>query len=491
MEMDAMQSKPHGSVGPLISAWRADPSIGGNVVAWETAPAQPARVEDFPPEISPPLRNALERLGIPSLYIHQAEAWRQIRAGQHLVVSTGTASGKTMCYNLPVIDSLLRSGQGRALYIFPTKALAQDQKNNLARLLEVIDPRDLKGYPPGQVTVGVYDGDTPSDLRASIRGKAQIVITNPDMLHTGILPHHTLWAEFFRNLRFVVVDEMHIYRGVFGSHVANVIRRLKRLAQHYGAQPQFILTSATIANPIELSSRLVEEQAMLISEDGSARGARHFLIFNPPVVDKDLGLRRSSLLESVRLAKTCLTYDIQTIIFGRSRRTVELVLSYLRDSFPGAENRIRGYRSGYLSLERRAIEQGLRSETVDAVVATNALELGIDIGGMGASLMVGYPGSIAATWQQAGRAGRKAGASLAVLIASADALDQFLAHHPDYFFSRPIEQALVNPDNLLILLQHLQCAAFELPFQRGEGFGRVPQETVDEFLRYLEDSSVL
>ena len=422
--------------------------------------------------------------GIEALYAHQATAWEQARAGRHLVVVTGTASGKTLCYNLPVLDCLLRNPQSRALYLFPTKALAQDQVANLEALVDL--------------PIATYDGDTPGGARPAIRAKARIVVSNPDMLHTGILPHHTLWAEFLRHLQFVIIDEMHAYRGVFGSHVANVIRRLKRVARFYGASPQFILTSATIGNPVELAERLIEEPVALVDNDGAAKGAKHFMIYNPPVVNRALGLRRSALLESVRLTQELLQHNVQTIVFARARQTVEQILRYLVSSLcpelnSGHGSVIRGYRGGYLPSQRREIERGLREGSVRAVVATNALELGIDIGGMGAAMLVGYPGTIAATWQQAGRAGRQTGAALAVLVASADPLDQFLARHPDYFFGRSPEQALVNADNPLILLQHLRCASFELPFHMGEAalFGRVQPAQVAEYLQFLQEAGIL
>ncbi len=315
------------------------------------------------------------------------------------------------------------------------------------------------------------------------------------MLHTGILPHHTNWLDFFSNLRFVVIDETHTYRGVFGSHVANVIRRLKRVAGFYGVKPHFILASATIGNPKELAERLIEEPVHLINSDGSARGPRHFMIYNPPITDPSLGLRKSSLLEGVRLSQDLLNQNVQSVIFARSRRSVEIILRYLQENQSLVSNLdlpntnysslIRGYRSGYLPIQRREIEKGLREGTVKAVVATNALELGIDIGGLGAAILVGYPGTIASARQQAGRAGRGLEPAVAVMIASASPLDQFLAHHPEYFFERSPEQALVNPDHLLILLEHLRCAMFELPFQKGEGFGALPGEVVEEYLQFL------
>lgn len=496
-------------VRKLLSAWRADPSIADNVAIWRHLPARPARFVPLPNDLHPALFTALQECNIRSLYSHQAIAWQATQTGRHVVISTGTASGKTLCYNLPIIDALLRDPAARALYLFPTKALAQDQVSSLKTLLQALKPSDAI------LPVSIYDGDTPANSRPAIRTNARLIFSNPDMLHTGILPHHTVWSDFFRRLKFVVIDEMHTYRGVFGSHVANVIRRLKRIAHFYGSQPQFILTSATIANPGELAGRLIEEPVQIITEDGAVRGAKTFLIYNPPVINPELGLRRSSLQESVRLVENLLENDIQTIIFGRSRRTVELILSFLRQGpqttgenhyrleaktdvldereipVPQQQPAIRGYRSGYLPGQRREIEHGLRSGTVRAVVATNALELGIDIGGMGAALLVGYPGTIAATWQQAGRAGRGEAESLAILVATADPLDQFLAAHPDYIFDHSPEQALINPDNLLILLGHLRCAAFELPFHSGEGFGSVNPSQLQEFLDYLTNEGDL
>ncbi|MBI5651532.1 MAG: DEAD/DEAH box helicase [Chloroflexi bacterium] len=456
----------------FISFLRAD----ANIAAWQTQPARAARFVAFPADLDPRIADALRARGITALYTHQADAWQRARAGEHLVVVTGTASGKTLCYNLPVLNALLRDESARGLYLFPTKALAQDQVANFQLLTSNV-----------QLPISTYDGDTPQHTRAAIRKTARALITNPDMLHTGILPHHTIWAEFFRHLRFVVIDELHAYRGVFGSHVANVVRRLKRVARFYGATPQFILTSATIANPRELAERLIEEPVALIDDDGSARGEKHFAIYNPPVINRAVGLRKSALLESVRLAQELLRENVQTIVFARARRTVEVILKYLG----GGAGEIRGYRAGYLPTQRREIERGLRDGTVRAVVATNALELGIDIGGMGAAILVGYPGTIAATRQQAGRAGRGDDVSLAILVASADPLDQFLARHPDFIFARSPESALINPDNLLILLQHLKCAAFEIPFRDGETFGRVDAARVREFLQFLEENRIV
>lgn len=485
----------------LFSHWQNDPDTGPNISTWRRLPARPAVLTDFPADLPRELVAALRRRGLSSLYSHQAEAWQHTRNGENVVLVTGTASGKTLAYNLPVLAALQENLQARALYLFPTKALTQDQFSTLTGFQSSIV--NLKS--------AIYDGDTQQTYRKSIRAEARIVLSNPDMLHTGILPHHTNWTDFFANLRFVIIDEMHTYRGVFGSHVANVIRRLKRVAQFYGAKPQFILTSATIGNPAELAERLIEAPVHLIDQDGSARGERHFMIYNPPVVDAALGLRKSAVHESVRLSQDLLQYNVQSVVFARSRRGVEMLLKYLQEGegkeryskfdirdrtseypttnieYPVSNieyrsSAVRGYRSGYLPSQRREIEKGLRDGAVKLVVATNALELGIDIGGLGAALLVGYPGAIASVRQQAGRAGRGDAPAAAILVATASPLDQFLAHHPQYFFARSPEQALINPDHLLILLNHLRCALFELPFKKGEFFGGV---NVDEYLEFL------
>ncbi|HET9913001.1 MAG TPA: DEAD/DEAH box helicase [Anaerolineales bacterium] len=479
----------------LLDFWRRDPDTAPNLVAWQTLPARPAQTHPFPDDLPVPVKQTLIASGIHTLYSHQLEAWTHARAGENVILSTGTASGKTLAYNLPVFASLLQDPNARALYLFPTKALTQDQLSNLQSFNANLNPDTSHLIP------AIYDGDTPQKDRPAIRKQARIVLSNPDMLHTGILPHHTNWSDFFTHLRFVVIDETHTYRGVFGSHVANVIRRLKRVANFYGAHPQFIIASATIGNPKELAEHLIEEPVHLIDNDGSARGPRHFIIYNPPITDPALGLRKSSLLEGVRLAQDLLTSNVQSVVFARSRRSVEIVLRYLQgnqsvdssiespmidyDSLPSLQSAVRGYRSGYLPTQRREIEKGLRDGTVKTVVATNALELGIDIGGLGAAILVGYPGTVASARQQAGRAGRGLESAAAVMVASAAPLDQFLAHHPEYFFERSPEQALVNPDHLLILLEHLRCAMFELPFQKGEGFGALSGETIDEYLQFL------
>ena len=469
----------------ILNRWRSHNTIAENVVEWRVLAAKPAVLTELPKDLSAQLKNQLRIQGISTLYEHQSQAYRAILDGHNTAVVSGTASGKTLCYNLPVIDSLIKSPQGRALYLFPTKALTQDQLSNLQETLKQINIPEIN-------KANIYDGDTPQQVRSAIRQQSSIILTNPDMLHTGILPHHTAWKDFFAALRFVVIDEMHAYRGVFGSHVANVIRRLKRICRFYGSQPQFILTSATIANPKQLAEGLIEKPVTVIDRDGSPHGEKHFLIYNPPFVDKKLGIRQSSLLEGSYLAGELLEKDIQTIVFGRTRRSIELILTYLRqrDNHQNP-NRVRGYRSGYLSKERRAIEEGLRRGDVKGVVATSALELGIDIGGMDAAVLIGYPGSIAAARQQAGRAGRKLAPSLSLMVTSPTAMDQYLARHPDYFFERSPERALIAPNNLLILLQHIRCAAFELPFQSGEGFGAVPAERMRAILELLSQEGQL
>jgi len=479
------------SIHSLLDFWKSDPDTAPNLFAWRTVPARLAQTHPFPTDLPAPLSQALIASGIHSLYSHQLDAWTAAQNNQNLLLSTGTASGKTLAYNLPIFAELLRNPNSRALYLFPTKALAQDQLSTL---------RNLE-HGTWNASAAIYDGDTPPSARSSIRRNARIVLTNPDMLHTGILPHHTNWADFFTDLRYIVIDETHTYRGVFGSHVANVIRRLKRVAKFYGAKPQFILASATIGNPRELAEKLVEESIQLIDNDGSARGPRHFLIYNPPLVDESLGLRKSSLLEGVRLAQDVLKNDIQSVVFARSRRSVEIILTYLQDEMKGERIKsasdeifplssfIRGYRSGYLPQQRRDIEKGLRDGSVKTVVATNALELGIDIGGLGAAILVGYPGTVASARQQAGRAGRGLESAAAVLVTSANPIDQFLAHHPEYFFERSPEQALINPDHLLILLEHLRCAMFELPFQKDEGFSSISAQTIEEYLNFLVENN--
>ncbi len=452
----------------------------GHVTAVRCLPAMAARVAPFPEAIDPRLKQALATREIRELYAHQAEAVEHALARRNVVVTTPTASGKTLCYNLPILHTVLQDPSSRALYLFPTKALAQDQLAELQALCEQIEAQADES-----IGVFTYDGDTPQDARRAIRGRAHLVLSNPDMVHAGILPHHPRWAKLFENLRYIVIDELHAYRGVFGSHLCNVLRRLRRICRHYGSEPVFLCSSATIANPRELAERLTESAFELVEESGAPRGEKFFLFVNPPVVNRQLGIRRSCLTETRRIAAEFLRRNLQIIVFARSRLSTEILTTYLKDDFeagPGAPARIRGYRGGYLPGRRREIEKGLREGQVQAVVSTNALELGIDIGALDVSVMAGYPGTIAATWQRAGRAGRRAGRSAAVLVASSAPLDQFIVRNPSYFFDRSPERALIDPDNLHILVDHVKCAAFELPFGRTEPFGRHDVQAVLEVL---------
>jgi DEAD/DEAH box helicase domain-containing protein len=475
------------AVTDALERLRLDPGLMSNITAWERIPARPASYADFPPALDARLVDALRQVGASPLYTHQAAAVEAALVGENVVIVTGTASGKTLCYNLPVLQSMLDEPEARALYIFPTKALAQDQTAALGQFLEVLGAAE-------RLPVRTYDGDTPRAARADVRQEARVLVTNPDMLHTGILPHHPRWADFLQNLRWVVLDELHVYRGVFGSNVANLVRRLRRLCRFYGAEPRFLLTSATIANPRELAEKLIEDNVVLIPQDldGSPRAEKHVLVYNPPLVEPALGIRRAYTLETTRLAELFLREGVQTAVFARARMTTELLLGYVRDAYQhdgGESQAIRGYRGGYLPLERREIERGLRAGDVRGVVATNALELGVDIGQLGAAVVAGYPGTIASLWQQIGRAGRRSEVSAAILVASAAPLDQFIATHPAYMFQRSPEMGLINPDNLAILLRHLRCAVFELPFETNESFGRFG--SVAELLDFMAEEGDL
>jgi DEAD/DEAH box helicase domain-containing protein len=471
------------SLSDALRAFRQDPSFMRCVTAWERLPARAAHLAPFPPGLDPRLAAALRAQSIEQLYVHQARAVEAALSGENVVLATATASGKTLAYNLPVLHALLADPAACALYLFPTKALAHDQIAALRAFTEAL---------PAVAGVHPYDGDTPSAQRPAIRRKARLLISNPDMLHVGILPHHTRWARFFGNLRYVVLDELHTYRGVFGGHVANVLRRLRRICEFYGARPQFVCASATIANPQELAQRLIEAPVTLVDDDGAPQGEKHLIFYNPPLVDRQLGIRRSATLAAQEIAARFLAARVQTIVFARARLTTEVLLGYLRDTVAAAGERplsIQGYRGGYLPTERRTIERGLRSGEVRGVVATNALELGVDIGRLDACVMTGYPGTVASTWQQAGRAGRRQGLSAAVLVASAMPLDQYLINHPQYFLGQPVEQALLDPDNLAVLANHLACAAFELPFEAGEAFGSCAE--IDELLALLVEEQAL
>jgi DEAD/DEAH box helicase domain-containing protein len=455
----------------LASRYRADEVL----TAVKHIPAREAEYRPMPDWVRPELAAAYRAKGIDKLYSHQAASAELARAGKNFVVVTPTASGKTLCYNLAVLNAVLENPDTRALYLFPTKALAQDQLTELHDLATRLD--DCFG-------VFTYDGDTPSDARKAIRERGHVIVTNPDMLHTGILPHHTKWTRVFENLRYIVLDELHTYRGVFGSHLTNVLRRLARIAEFYGSKPQFICCSATIANPGELASQLIEKpDVKVIEENGAPAAEKLFVFYNPPMINRNLGIRRSYLNETTRLAKELLARKLQTIVFANSRLHTEVLLTYLQQANrpgPGEPEPIRGYRGGYLPGERREIERGLRDGRIRGVVATNALELGVDIGSLDASVMAGYAGSIAATWQRAGRAGRRSGSSCAVMVASSAPLDQFIVQNPDYFFGRSPEHAYVQPDNLEILVNHLKCAAFELPVTVEDKFGAVDVQNLCE-----------
>jgi DEAD/DEAH box helicase domain-containing protein len=456
----------------LAARYRKDEVL----TAMRHIPARAAQFVPMPGWVRAELADAYGCKDIKEVYSHQGAAAELARSGKDFVVVTPTASGKTLCYNLPVLNAILEDADTRALYLFPTKALAQDQ---LAEL------HDLSARLDDRFGVFTYDGDTPSDARKAIRERGHIILTNPDMLHTGILPHHTKWTRVFENLKFVVLDELHTYRGVFGSHLANVLRRLARIADFYGSKPQFICCSATIANPGELARQLIERPVEVVEENGAPAAEKLFVFYNPPMVNRNLGIRRSYLNETTRVAKELLARKLQTIVFANSRLHTEVLLTYLQQANrpqPGQSEAVRGYRGGYLPGERREIERGLREGRVRGVVATNALELGIDIGSLDAAVMAGYAGSIASTWQRAGRAGRRSGASCAVLVASSAPLDQFIVQHPDYFFGRSPEHAYVQPDNLEILINHLKCAAFELPLSPDERIGSIPLPQICERL---------
>ncbi|PLS16308.1 ATP-dependent helicase [Bacillus sp. M6-12] len=459
----------------LISELKTNEEFKDNIAHWHTINAKPASVVPFPDSMDLRIQEALKKRKIDGLYTHQATAFDAAAKGKSLVAVTPTASGKTLCYNLPVIQSILENEKTRALYIFPTKALSYDQKSELHEMINEMEV-NINSY--------TYDGDTPSNIRQKIRKAGHIVITNPDMLHSGILPHHTKWVSLFENLKYVVIDELHIYRGVFGSHTANVIRRLKRICHFYGSDPAFICTSATIANPRELAEELTEKSMVLVNNNGAPSGKKHFVFYNPPVVNKPLNIRRSAVLESRRLAMEFLRNKIQTIVFARSRVRVEILLTYLQElvSKQLGPKSIRGYRGGYLPKQRREIEKGLREGSIYGVVSTNALELGVDIGQLQVCIMTGYPGSIASAWQQAGRAGRRHGEALIIMVGSSSALDQYIVQNPEYFFGRNPETARINPDNLVILVDHVKCAAYELPFKAGDTFGKAEIADVLEFL---------
>jgi DEAD/DEAH box helicase domain-containing protein len=475
-----------GELAPVLNKFERmalDPD--SPIRAIRRTPARPGEYAAFPDRMNPKLREVLAARGIDKLYTHQALACEKIGAGENVVIVTPTASGKTLCYNLPVLDRLTAEPGARAMYLFPTKALAEDQLDELHGLIEDMG---------SGLCAFTYDGDTPQDARRAIRQRANIVLTNPDMLHTGILPHHTKWVKLFENLRYIVVDELHYYRGVYGSHLANIMRRLKRLCEFYGSKPQFVACSATIANPKELAETLMEFPFELIDKNGAPAGEKVFVCYNPPVVNRQLGIRRSYINETRRIAQELLDHNQQTLVFANNRLATEILVTYLKDACDKGRipsESVRGYRGGYLPRERREIEQRLRSGDIRAVVATNALELGIDVGSLDAVVMAGYPGTIASTWQRAGRAGRRNTGSLAVMVASSAPVDQYVVEHPEYLFDRSPEHAYVNPDNLEVLLNHLKCAVFELPLRAGENGEKFGPHGTAELCAFLAESGLL
>jgi DEAD/DEAH box helicase domain-containing protein len=442
---------------PLASppAWH-DLLAGDELAHLTTLPAQPARTAPLPQELDPAVLAALARRGVHDLYVHQAGAWEAARRGEHVVVTTGTASGKTLAFNLPVLDALATEPKSRALYLYPTKALAQDQARSLA---ELAVPR---------VRAGIYDGDTPQERRWYIRRSANLVLTNPDMLHIGVLPRHDLWADVLHNLRYVVVDEAHVYRGVFGSHVANVLRRLRRLARVYGADPQFLLATATIANPAELGRSLLGLDVTVVDDDGAPRAERTIALWNPPLLDAELGLRASTLGEASRLLAALVERGLRTICFAKSRKAVELVHRMTAERVGGATaKRLAPYRAGYTPQQRREIERRLVEGDLLGVSATDALELGIDIGLLDCAISVGFPGTVASLRQQWGRAGRR-GHGLAVLVASEDALDQYFMREPEALLARRVEAAILDHANPRVLDGHVAATAYEAPIDDAD-----------------------
>ena len=469
------------TITQLVEEWQYDEEMKQNIVAMHTIEEKQAQYAEFPSNLHPSIVKALHGRGIHQLYLHQRQAFDYAEQQKNFTAITPTASGKSYCYHLPVLQKILDDPSSRAIYLFPTKALAQDQKSDLNELIELME-EDILSY--------TYDGDTAPGIRQKIRKAGHIVMTNPDMLHSGILPHHTKWVSLFENLKYIVIDELHTYKGVFGSHVAHVIRRLLRICEFYGSKPIFICTSATIKNPKELAESLTNSEHKLIEKSGAPVGKKTFIFYNPPIVHPTFGVRRSAVLEVRDISKRLFEAGIQTIIFAKSRVRVEMLVTYLKSltSKKIMDESIQGYRGGYLPSERREIEKGLRSGSIQMVVSTNALELGVDIGQLQACIMTGYPGNIASAWQQAGRAGRRQDEALIVYVAQSTALDQYVVQNPSYLLGSSPEEARINPENILILMEHLKCAAFELPFSMDDNYGEFQ---VQELLAYLEDEGVL
>ena len=480
----------------VLQAWNESGRIQGWLASSHTLPARPAATQAIPDWTHPALRQALRNRGVRELYSHQRKAVDAANAGRHVVVATPTASGKSLCFHLPVLQALLDGPGYSALFLYPTKALSRDQEHGLHELL------DDAGLP---LPLSVYDGDTPGDARRAARDRSRIVLTNPDMLHSGILPNHARWASLFQGLKYVVLDELHTYRGVFGSHMAHVLGRLRRVARFHGSNPTFLAATATIGNPREHAARLlgVEPEAIvLVDESGAPQAERELFVINPPVVNAELGIRQSTLKTAVSIACDLIRARVPTIVFAPSRNSVEVMLKYLRERAAdvAGPDAIMGYRGGYLPEHRRAVEQGLRDGAILCVVATNALELGIDIGDLDAVVLAGYPGSSAATWQRFGRAGRRGKKSAAILVCSSNAIDQYLANNAAYLLKNGAEEARIDPANVEILIQHLKCAAFEAPFDLsptgtrlaqpetalGESYGALDAQSTREALQYLE-----
>jgi len=478
------------SLDLLLDQWKTDKTIRNNIVYWHKIPPHPGQYCSFPDNVEPALRGALIQQGIRQLYLHQYQAFQYVQENNNILITSGTASGKSLCYNLPILNHLMQYPYACALYLFPTKALAHDQAYKLNSVLKEIpqfqNDQIQKHYP----FIGLYDGDTLQSHRQVIRNHSRLIFTNPDMLHFGILPNHPQWERLLANLDFVVIDEIHLYRGVFGSHVANLIRRLKRLVKYYGSKPIFILTSGTISNPVQFASQLIEEPVKNVAEDTSPKGERNLLFYNPPIINPEFGLRAHPFNEAKEIVGDLLRHHSQVIVFATSHRAVERLLIELRQSpelnfDSNREQSIQGYRSSYLPQRRRQIEQDLKKGIIRVVITTNALELGIDIGELETAILVGFPGSIASTWQQLSRAGRKNQTSLGIILLTSNPLDQYISRNPQYFLQRSPEQPLIDPDNPLILLRHLQCALAELPFEESERFGNADVNLIKALLDAL------
>jgi len=472
-----------GQLEHLIEHLQSEKRFRDTIVSVQIVDPRTAEKANFPPHLHQDLLHILFAEGINQLYSHQTRAIEHIGKGKNVVINSGVASGKSLCYQLPILDAILKDPKARALLIYPTKALAQDQAQKLSGLCSALAVKT--GH---KIRSSVYDGDTASQERGRIRRQSSIVFTNPDMLHLGILPNHSLWTPFFARLRYIVIDEVHYYRGVLGSHFANVLRRLQRISKLYRINPVYICTSATLANSLELVQELIDQDAILIGEDGSPYGKRANMIINPPIVDHDLGIRRSSMMESASLAKLIMSYDLQCILFSVSRRSVEMLLLQMPEML---RHKISSYRSGYLASERRQIEKDLREGILRLIISTNALELGIDIGALDVAVINGYPGSISAVRQEAGRAGRKANTALSMLVAGISPLDQYICRHPEYLWDKNPEQALIDPNNTEILLSQLRCAISELSFKEGDSFGSISYTELEAYLDILvEDGKI-